>query len=126
MSVHWEGMNEFNKWLSNAGGSVQKAAAAELYRQGERIMTDSKARYVPVDRGALRGSGHVKQPHISGSRVEVELGYGGAAKAYALVQHEAMHFQHTVGGPKYLERPVKAARRRVSDAVGRAIQKALE
>lgn len=81
------------------------ALAAAIYQEAETIMADSKANYVPVDTGVLRDSGFVAPPEIDGNVVSVELGYGGAASAYALVQHERLDYHHTVGGPKYLERP---------------------
>lgn len=84
---------------------LPQAVAAALYQEAEAIMADSKANYVPVDTGVLRDSGYVEQPEIDGNEISVTLGYGGAASAYALVQHERLDFHHTVGGPKYLERP---------------------
>ena len=92
--------------------------------EGELIMTDSKQNYVPVDLGVLRASGFVKGPTIMGDNVEVKLGYGGAASAYALIQHEAMDFRHTVGGPKYLERPVKRAAAGLGQKIARRLARA--
>jgi hypothetical protein len=125
MRITWRGLDEFQQELDQATREVTRDVAAELYRQGEAIMTDSQRHYVPVDQGTLRGSGHVKQPDIRGTRVSVTLGYGGAASAYALIQHEAMHFAHTVGGPKYLERPVNASARKVAQAIDAVIEKSL-
>jgi len=79
--------------------------AAALYQVGEEIMKLAKEKYVPVDLGALRASGYVKR-HKEGSTFTVELGFGGASAPYALIQHENMEYNHTTGGPKYLERPV--------------------
>lgn len=80
-----------------------------LRMEAEEIMTRSKRDFVPVDLGALRTSGHVKPPERSGRDVSVTLAYGGPAAPYALIQHEALHFSHRVGGPKYLERPLRDA-----------------
>lgn len=89
-----------------------------LYEEGNRIMNESKRR-VPLEDGPLRASGTVERPIISGTHFSITLGYGGAASAYALIQHENMSFRHpgrgskrggqTGRGPKYLEIPVQQA-----------------
>lgn len=125
MGIRWQGITEFEKVLEQTPDRVERAVAKTLFQEAEKIMTVSKGRFVPVDEGTLRASGHVDRPQIGPSRISVTLGYGGAASAYALIQHEAMNFAHTVGGPKYLERPVMAAAGQVSRAVGVAVEKAL-
>lgn len=85
--------------------TLPEKTAAALYQVGEEIMTLAKEKYVPVDLGALRASGYVKR-YKDGSDFIVELGFGGPSAPYALIQHENMEFNHTTGGPKYLERPV--------------------
>jgi len=93
------------------GGQALPTAAAALYQEAEEIIGDSKEHYVPVDLAVLKASGHVQPPEISGNTVSVTMGYGGAAKDYAIVQHERLDYHHTVGGAKYLERPLLAAAR---------------
>jgi hypothetical protein len=95
--------------LMQTGPRFQQAAASGLFVEAEAIMADSKEHYVPVDTGTLKNSGHVQLPEIDGTTVTVQMGYGGAAEAYAVVQHERLEFNHPVGGPKYLERPLLAA-----------------
>lgn len=93
-----------------------KAAAAKapvvlggaMFTEAEDIMGKSR-QLAPVDRGNLRGSGVVMPPDVAGPVVQVELGYGGAASEYALVQHERLDFRHTVGQAKFLEQPVNEA-----------------
>ncbi len=105
-----------------------KAAAAALFREANRIMTESKENYVPVHDAILKGSGVVELPEIIGDLITVTMGYGGAAAAYALAVHEHLsehsphswevaeaqghpvQFHPTGHGPKYLEIPVTAAR----------------
>lgn len=125
MSIKWKGLDKLDRILNGAPREVKQRAASALYREGEDIMTTSKSRFVPVDQGTLRASGHVERPQVGRNRVSVTLGYGGAASAYALIQHEAMDFRHTVGGPKYLERPVNAAAASVAAAVARAVEESL-
>jgi hypothetical protein len=69
----------------------------------ERCAIELKARsqeLCPVDKGTLRASSQVKRDGDT-----VYVGYGGAASAYALVQHESLHFHHPVGQAKFLEQP---------------------
>lgn len=125
MSIEWEGLDKLQADLNVVTKEVRRGAARALKQQGETIMTTSKRRFVPVDQGPLRASGFVDAVVIAGNRISVQLGFGGAASAYALIQHENMEFQHTRGGPKFLERPVNNAARRVAKAVGDAVKDAL-
>ena len=99
----------------------------KLYQDAEEVMTESKERYVPVLTGALRASGHVGQPKANGSRVSVELGFGGPAVGYAEYVHEDLNAQHAVGQAKYLEIPLRAKltqiERDLADAAGAAAAK---
>jgi hypothetical protein len=80
--------------------------AAALYEVGQEVMTASKA-IVPVDTGALKGSGYVSEPKISGAQVTVEIGYGGPSTPYAIRQHEDLSLRHPGGGQaKFLEGPL--------------------
>jgi len=89
---------------------------AALYQEAQIEMTESKRR-VPVEHGILKASGFVTFPENKGRNISVTLSYGGAAEAYAIVQHERLDFHHPLGGQaKYLEsvlnesRPFMAAR----------------
>ena len=94
------------KEIENA---TTRAAAQALYMEGNNIMAESKT-IVPVDTGTLRATGSVFPPEVSGDTIEVTLGYGGAASAYAVVQHERTDFHHPgQGQAKYLEKPAMAA-----------------
>ena len=79
-----------------------------MQKFGEPVTRDSKDNYCPVDVGILRNSGHVAGPFFDSGRIWIRLAYGGAAGAYAIVQHERLDFRHTVGEAKYLERPLLA------------------
>lgn len=101
------------------------AVARGLRLEAEFIMTRAKkassGKGVPVDFGVLRSSGHVQDVERHGKELSVTMGFGGPAGAgnlgetnketvgYALVQHEALHFSHRIGEPKYLERPMRDA-----------------
>lgn len=83
------------------GQSADEALGAALYREAVRALNISRP-LVPVDTGVLRGSGVVLQPERMGSRVVVRLGYGGAARAYALKQHEELSYAHRTGQARFL------------------------
>jgi hypothetical protein len=88
------------------------AQVAALYQEAQIDMTESKKRcpvYSPdLGRvpthvgGTLRASGHVLRPVTKGKVTHVDLVYGGAAEAYAIVQHEGLDFHHNVGEARYL------------------------
>lgn len=101
-----EGMSTLNAVLRASPARAMEALAGSLWREANRIMTDSKGE-VPVKQGILRASGTVFMPVIEGLTVEVVLGYGGAAQAYAVIQHERTDFHHTVGKAHYLLDPME-------------------
>lgn len=75
--------------------------ARGLYAEANKIMAVSKRDYVPIDRGPLRASGTVFAPVKMGATgVSVTLGYGGAARAYAVVQHEDTSLSHPPKNPR--------------------------
>lgn len=113
MRMRIEGGELLDRALKVAGRDARRHMGFALFAEGNRIMEDSK-QVVPVDTGTLRNSGTVMPPQVSGGGVSVELGYGGLARDYALVIHEApreWNWSKPGTGPKYLERPVLAAAR---------------
>lgn len=84
---------------------AELSAAKGLYARGLAIFEKSQV-LVPVDTGTLRGSGQVTPPFRSGSGWEVQVGYGGAASAYAIYVHEITTSQHAAPTQaKFLEQP---------------------
>jgi hypothetical protein len=88
--------------------------ARALHNEANQTMAEAKL-ITPVGQysvgskkvgGTLRDSGFVDEPQISGTTIEVPLGFGGAAEAYALVQHEHTEYHHDVGEAKFLEKPM--------------------
>jgi len=78
----------------------------ELVKIADDVLDRSKERYVPVLSGDLKNSGRV-MPH-PGRYPSVEVGFGGPAVSYAVIQHENMLFKHPGGKrAKYLELAVK-------------------
>lgn len=100
------GFDEMEEALRMLEERANQVVGRILYQKAEDIMAKSKAEYVPVNTGALRGTGHVQPVIYDGSGgVTVIMGYGGPAAPYAGVVHERMDMVHPVGGAKYLERP---------------------
>lgn len=93
--------------------TIDRVVQGMVY-EAEQIMAESKNFYVPVKTGTLRSSGFVRKPAWKGDTVWVEMGYGGAAQAYAIIVHErpdrpGMKHGMTAGGKpgqrKYLQTP---------------------
>jgi hypothetical protein len=106
-NVALHGFAEFDRALADNPDRVMVAGGGALYRKAWQIMGRSKEEFVPVDLGILKDSGDVALPEIDGNAMVVEMGYGGAAAAYALKQHEDLTLNHPNGGEaKFLEKPL--------------------
>ena len=76
-----------------------------LNASAEVVMTTSQRDFVPVQTGLLQGSGFVEPAEQHGDLVVVTLGYGGAAREYAVAVHEAPP-EWGQGKNKYLSQPL--------------------
>ena len=76
-----------------------------LNASAEVVMTTSKRDFVPVQTGLLQGSGFVEPAEQQGDLVVTTLGYGGAAREYAVAVHEAPP-EWGQGKNKYLSKPL--------------------
>jgi hypothetical protein len=121
-SIEIKGLDKLNRLLMNAGSNGTQALAKGLYEEATMAFNESQV-LVPVDTGALKGSGHVTPPVITKDSVEVTVGYGGPASSYALIVHERIMapsgkkvFHAPPTQAKYLETPVK---RRISGLASR-------
>lgn len=116
MTVRFEGIANLERIYAELGVKAQAVIPAALFQEAELVMKASRP-LAPVytgDRkdivaGALRGSGHVALPQRTGRGWSIRFGYGGAAMAYAGVQHDHTEYQHTVGQAEYLKQPFEAA-----------------
>lgn len=99
-----------------------KKIEASLFKQCEKIMTRSKRDFVPVDTGALRSTGMVEKPKTTKRGTSVTLAYGGPAVDYAVEQHENLDYNHTVGGPKYLERPLNESAKTLASDIAKDLK----
>lgn len=130
-SVRIVGLARVRANLRKFGAAGNKALKRQLHTEANLIAGASKDRFVPVDEGVLRSSIHAPLPSEKSGVVIQEIVAGGPAAPYAARQHEDMTLRHTVGGPKYLERPVLEAldsglNNRLADAVGKAVKGAGE
>mgnify|MGYP006921352800 CR=1 FL=1 len=108
LKIGIHGGREIAEKLRKGGKRYEQALAAGIYGLASEIVTDAKTR-VPVDLGALKGSGYATLPEKRRGRYVAEVGFGGPAKDYAVPQHERTEYAHEVGGPKYLENAINAA-----------------
>lgn len=68
--------------------NLLEVAGDVLVEIGNEILTDAKDNYVPEDSGNLLRSGFVDDPTVTDNGVELVIGFGGAAAAYAAAVHE--------------------------------------
>ncbi len=62
--------------------------------------------WVPVDKDDLRKSGKVERVQVNQFTRKTVISFN---TPYAWEQHENLEYNHTVGGPKYVERPMLMA-----------------
>jgi len=126
-SLTIKGDKALSKKLLDIAKKTPAAAESALFIEANRIMGISKEKYVPVDWGTLRSAGivgknkHVEKPKTTFTGSSVRMGYGSAAADYAIIVHENPRAGKTggvspsgkkykrwstVGGWKFLERPV--------------------
>lgn len=130
-----EGVGLMHMRLQRLIDEVPKKVASALYVEAELVMTDSKENYVPVDYGALRGSGHTDPPVIDNAGISVQLNFGGVTAPYALAVHEhpsehdpptwegkVINFQPEGRGPKYLELPMMKAVDGMADRIAMKVK----
>lgn len=116
MKAELKGADTMKRALQRFGEHAPAVVGQALYAEANSIMAASQP-LVPVDTGALRSSGHVQAPVMTGSKVTVVMGYGGAAAPYAGLVHEKLSQRHaSPTRAKYLEEPF---RNRTAGMLGR-------
>ncbi len=114
------GSKRLNKKLLKYPDIALFEITKHLTQEAEGIMTAAK-QLVPVDTGNLRASGFVRFPEIGRKKVNVQLGFGGPAAAYALRVHEDLNAFHTVGTAKYLSMPFRQAKKGLPKRLAQAL-----
>ena len=107
MKITWFGLDTLQSLFTKALAKGPTTTEIALMQEAQIMFAESQRR-VPVLHGTLRRSGIILPPVTSGNFIEIQMGYGGAASAYALIQHERQDFKHKDGKTwKYLETPVR-------------------
>ena len=82
--------------------STKEHIRSNMLREGYRLMSLMKER-TPVRSGALRDSGRVHEPEVTGYETTVALSFGNEHVRYAVIVHEKMDAKHSRGQAKYME-----------------------
>lgn len=117
-TIKWTGVDNLRKQLSAEAAAKMNATLKQGLFEEAQIVFRNSQRLVPVDSGTLRRSGILFPPKQEGNQIIVEMGYGGAASAYAMRQHEEQSFKHKSGKSwKYLEIPVREAIPKIQESL---------
>jgi len=121
VNVRLLGAKEAQANIRALGPAARRAMLSAFEKEAWKIIKTAQGGYVPVLSGDLVFSGMV---HVHpGQYPTVEFGFGGKAKAYAVIQHENDEFNHPSGGQAhYLSVPVERAMGRVVNTVGEEIR----
>jgi hypothetical protein len=110
VEVEMDGADRLTRLFERASEAHRTVMGRAMMLEANRVLNESK-RIVPFRDGVLKDSGTVEGPKIDASGVEVEITYGGAAAAYAAVQHWDTTLNHPNGKQAlYLKTPVDAAK----------------
>jgi hypothetical protein len=119
MTVTVTGLDQFAAAVRRIGQQLPGAVGDQLKTELRGVLAASQ-QLVPVDTGALKESGFVDDPAVSGGHVVDRIGYD---TPYALQQHE-LNYRHPHGGQrKYLGEPLEAW---LGDGPGRVVRRAVE
>lgn len=119
------GAEALTQVLAKAGDKAIPALKQALTEEAQLAFRESQ-RLVPVDTGTLRASGQVMTAKEVGNGVEIIMGYGGAASAYAMRQHEDLSYKHREGKQaKYLEQPILARKEKLRANIVKRIERIL-
>lgn len=125
VSIDLLGEEKLLNLLAKGGPAAAQATARAIYEEAQIIFAESQ-RLVPVRTGALRASGQVLPPKVSGSDIEVEMGYGGAAAPYATYVHERLDTSHdSPTQAKFLEQPVVEGARDIASRIADRVDAAM-
>jgi hypothetical protein len=116
-----EGDLELQNVLRVAKEQSPLAVAQAIWEEANLIFARSQT-LVPVDTGALRGSGGVSSPQRGTNGYFVDIYYGGPAAPYALYVHEIIgNYHNPPTQAKYLEEPLVQAIPEIQNNISRRI-----
>lgn len=135
MPFYLDGVSDAIKRVNAIAKELRKDTAKAVRYEVEKIGTKADREHVPVDTGTLRASKYIDGPTIEGDSIEVTIGYGGAASAYAAAVHEnpsqhdppswegvAVQFHPRGRGRKFLQIPLNEAMSGMSDRIAERIK----
>ncbi len=133
--IRIDGLDKLQARLKKSSKTGTRSLVGPLFLEAELIMTDAK-KHTPTapDGGTLKSSGQVQPPKISRNKVEITLGFGGAASAYALAVHEhpsrhsppswdGVTIHWNVGGPQFLKNAMDKAEAGIGNRVARHLDR---
>lgn len=100
---------------------MSKEIADALYEEAKIELREAKKR-TPVATGALRKSGKVSKPKISGKTVTVDISFGGETAPYAVYVHEDLEAFHPIGQAKFLESVIEESRPHMAKRIAKRIE----
>lgn len=122
-TIKWEIVNleEFIADLERMEAQAERGMGIAIHEEARQQLDRSQI-LVPVDTGALKGSGFVGTVQRWARGLEVKFGYG---SPYAIYQHYG-NYEHDDGRKNFLADPVKYSRRglvaRIKATLGRYLR----
>jgi len=121
-----DGLEDLLKVILVEGRDVAQEVGRTLYAEANTVF-DLSQDIVPIDTGALRSSGVVRQPEVEGDEISVTIQYGGAAAPYAVIQHENLEYFHEPPTrSKYLEAPLLERLSEVKESLEVVVHRAIQ
>jgi len=126
------GIAQVQQRLQTLGAEVLPLMAIALQQEADAILEASQP-LVPVDTSALKASGHVDDPQLTGQEASITIRYGGPGEGferrpeeYAIKVHEDTTLRHPRGGQShYLSQPLFEATQGMLDRLAEALRVAL-
>ena len=109
IDIKIKNIDQLMRAYDNVGNIVRKEMKDALNKSGAVVENTAK-RKTPVDQGHLRRSIQKGKKARAGDR---QVSVGSNVK-YALSQHENLHFRHTVGEAKFLDKALKQNESRIN------------
>jgi hypothetical protein len=120
------GLTKTTGFIIAQGEKSTTAMEVGLFTVANEIFNKSQ-KLVPVDTGALRGSGSLKRLKQRFVGSTMLISYGGPAAPYALKVHEDVNMRHAPPTQaKYLEEPYMEAKNGIKAKVEAAVAAALK
>lgn len=113
-----------NQTVIGAARLAADRAMAQVLGQAQQLAPVGGPPFSPRDPapGTLKGADIQEPATWDGRAIVSQIGFGGPASAYALVQHERLDFRHSQGQAKFLSIPLQESAGKISPLVAAAIK----